>query len=47
VTALVLRIRHRRRDSRKVAKVARALALLDVPPGILQPAPRRSVRISL
>jgi hypothetical protein len=38
------RIRRSHRDSRKAAKLARALALLDAPPA--RPAPRRSARIS-
>jgi hypothetical protein len=47
VTVSVLKIRHRRKDSRKVEKLARALALLDLPAGAGRPAPRRAARISL
>jgi hypothetical protein len=47
VTVPVLKIRHRRQDSRKVAKLARALALLDAQAGTVRPAPRRAARISL
>jgi hypothetical protein len=47
VTLPVLKIRHRRKDSRKVAKLARALALLDPQTGAARPAPRRAARISL
>jgi len=47
VTALVLKIRHTRRDSRKAAKLARALAQLDAYAGVIRPAPRRTARISL
>jgi hypothetical protein len=47
VTALVLKIRRSRRDSRKAAKLARALALADMQAGIVRQAPRRTARISL
>ncbi len=47
MTALVLKIRHRRKDSRKVAKLARAFALLDSQAGAGRPAPRRAACISL
>jgi hypothetical protein len=47
VTAFVLKIRRHREDSRKVAKLAQALALLDPQPTSARPAPRRVARISL
>jgi hypothetical protein len=47
VTALVLKIRHSRKESRKVAKLARALAILDAQAGTVRPAPRRGARVSL
>jgi hypothetical protein len=47
VTLPMLKIRHRQTDSRKVVKLARALALLDPQPASARPAPRRAARISL
>jgi hypothetical protein len=47
VTVLVLKIRHRRKDSRKVAKLARAFALLESPAAARRAAPHRAARISL
>jgi hypothetical protein len=46
VTAFVLRIRRRLQDSRKVAKLARALAALDAQAGTVRPAQRRIARVS-
>jgi hypothetical protein len=43
----MLRNRRRRRDARKVAKLARALAVLDEQARLARPAPRRTVKISL
>jgi hypothetical protein len=37
----------RRRNARKVAKLARALALLDEQARLARPAPRRPSRVSL
>jgi hypothetical protein len=47
VTAFVLKIRHRIQESRKVAKLARALALLDAQEASSRRSPRRVARISL
>jgi hypothetical protein len=40
-------LRIRRRESRKVAKLARALATLDRQAEIVRPAPRRLAKLSL
>ena len=37
----------RRKEARKVAKLARALAALDEQARLTRPAPRRSARVSL
>jgi hypothetical protein len=37
----------RRRDSRTVAKLARALAALDEQARAVRPAPRRTIRVSV
>jgi hypothetical protein len=42
----MLRTRRRRRDARKIAKLARALAVLDEQAGLARPTPRRTVKIS-
>jgi hypothetical protein len=47
VTAFVHRIRRRLQDSRKVAKLARALASLDAEAASVRPAPRRLARVTL
>jgi hypothetical protein len=44
VTVPVLRIR--RRNTRTVAKLARALAALERDPGSFRPAPRRAAKLS-
>jgi hypothetical protein len=43
----MLRNRRRRRDARKIAKLARALAVLDEQAALARPTPRRTVKISL
>jgi hypothetical protein len=43
----MLRIRRRLQDSRKVEKLARALAMLDAKAGPTRPTSRRAGRISL
>jgi hypothetical protein len=40
-------LRLRRRESRKVAKLARVLASLDAQAATVRPAPRRVARVSL
>jgi hypothetical protein len=40
-------LRLRRRNSRKVAKLARALAALDEQAAAVRPAPKRVARLSL
>jgi hypothetical protein len=40
-------LRRRQRDSRKVAKLAKALASLDAQARTVRPAPRRVTRVSL
>jgi hypothetical protein len=47
VTRFVPRIRRRLQDSRKVAKLARALASLEADAASVRSAPRRIVRGSL
>jgi hypothetical protein len=42
----MLRNRRQRRDARKVAKLARALATLDNQARLARPAPRRTAKIS-
>jgi len=46
VTILMLRNRRHRRDARKVAKLARALATLDDQARLARPTQRRSAKIS-
>jgi hypothetical protein len=43
----MLRFLSRRRDARKVAKLAHALASLDAHAGAVRPAQRRSAKLSL
>jgi hypothetical protein len=40
-------LRIRRRNARKVAKLARALAALDEHAQLVRPAPRRGAKVSL
>jgi hypothetical protein len=42
----MLRNRRQRRDARKVAKLARALAALDDQARLARPSPRRTAKIS-
>jgi len=39
--------RNRRREARKVAKIARALAALDEQARIARPTPKRAARLSI
>jgi hypothetical protein len=40
-------LRLQRRESRKIAKLARALAALDEQAAAIRPAPKRATRLSL
>jgi hypothetical protein len=42
----MLRNRRQRRDARKIAKLARALAALDDQARLARPSPRRAAKIS-